>query len=343
MGIRMDSVIALMAMTLLSAGCSSSDNGKTGDVGDTRSQDTTGGGDIEGAQETTGEAQDMVASDTDAGDKVDLDIGAADIADQAGSASGCPALHPWLTEPQSWKCDLPDGTVCSWPAEGCEPGQKPDNVCTCVEYGGDLRFECERPFHNCLPLEGSDVPEGTLTRPIPNHREVAETCESTLEPRQDPTCIPSRPRNADPENECASDADCEGEGARCLDEWQGMGATLCTCHVPECFEDSDCPGTGVCSCGKTENSGSMHCEGPGGQSCLHECLLSDCQTDADCGEGKFCTASWDICGWQKVGYHCHDPEVAECFSAWECMGEYNWGCNFEKGTGWVCQERPMCD
>lgn len=257
--------------------------------------------------------------------------------------AACPEVHPWLIEPQTWKCDLPDGTVCTWPAEGCEPGQKPDNVCTCIEYGGKKHFDCERPFHNCLPLEGTGVPEGTLTRPVPKHREVAEACESTLQPRADPTCTPSQPGGADPENECTSDAECEGDGARCLDVWQGMGETLCTCHVPECFEDSDCPGTAVCSCGKTENAGSVHCEGPTGKSCLHECLPSDCQTDADCGEGKFCSASWDICGWQKVGYHCHDPEIAECFSAWECMGEDSWGCNFEKGVGWVCQEIPMCD
>ena len=265
------------------------------------------------------------------------------VVEEAPCGPACPSTHPWLTEPQSWKCDLPDGTVCTWPAEGCESGQKPDNVCTCAKYGDKLRFECDRPFHNCLPLEGSDMPEGTLTRPVPKHREVAEVCESTLEPRLDPTCTPSQPGGVDPENECTSDAECEGDGARCLDAWQGMGETLCTCHVPQCFEDAECPGTAVCNCGKTENSGSMHCEGPGGQSCLHECLFSDCQTDADCGEGKFCSPSWDICGWQKVGYHCHDPEVAECFSAWECMGADHWGCNFEKGTGWVCQERPMCD
>ena len=258
-------------------------------------------------------------------------------------SNGCPAVHPWLTEPQSWKCDLPDGTVCSWPAEGCEPGQKPDNVCTCAKYGDKLRFECERPFHNCLPLEGSNVPEGTLTRPLPKHREVTEVCESTLEPRVDPTCTPTNPGGANPENECTTDADCEGEGARCLDEWQGMGETLCTCHVPECFQDLDCPGTAVCSCGKTKNSASYYCEGPTGKSCLHECLFSDCQTDADCGEGKLCSPSWEMCGWQKTGYHCHDPEVAECFSPWECMGEDSWGCNFEKNKGWICQEMPMCD
>lgn len=255
--------------------------------------------------------------------------------------NGCPVVHPWLTEPQMWKCDLPAGTVCSWPAEGCDFGQKPDNPCTCVDHSGKLWFECERPFHNCLPLEGSDVPEGTLTRPLPAHREIAEACEPTLEPRADPTCTNSQPGVGDPEDECTTDADCEGGGARCLDEWQGMGATLCTCHTPDCFEDADCPGMGVCSCGKTDAS--CYCSGPSHKSCLHKCLFSDCRTDTDCGEGKFCSPSWDDCGWQIQGYHCHAPEVAECFNSWECMGADHWGCNFEKGKGWICQEMPMCD
>jgi len=254
----------------------------------------------------------------------------------------CPDIHPWLTKPQSWKCDLPDGTVCTWPAEGCEPGKKPDNVCTCVDHSGKPWFECLRPFYNCLPLEGSEVPEGTLTRPAPKHREVAEVCESTLEPRSNPTCTPSYPGVGDLLNGCTADAECEGDGARCLDEWQGMGETLCTCHTPQCFEDADCPGTAVCNCGKTGNSPAQYCGGPSHKLCLHECLFSDCRTDADCGEAKLCSPSWDICGWQIVGYHCHDPAAAECFSNWECMGE-NWGCNFEKGKGWGCEEAPMCD
>ncbi len=254
----------------------------------------------------------------------------------------CPKIHPWLKKPQSWKCDLPAGTVCTWPAEACEAGQKPDNVCTCVDHFGKLWFECERPFHNCLPLEGSDVPGGTLTRPEPMHREVAEACEFTLEPRPNPTCIPSYPEGGDPQSECMADAECKGDGARCLDEWQGMGETLCTCHVPECSEDTDCPNKAVCKCGKTENVLATYCEGPTGKPCLHKCLPSDCWTDADCGEGKLCSPSWDICGWQMVGYHCHDPAAVECFSKWECMGE-NWGCNFEKGKGWLCQGIPMCD
>ena len=295
------------------------------------------------AEKKDGGVQDIVAADVNAAGKdVEiLDVDTADVVDQAEVTNGCPAVHPWLTEPQTWKCDLPDGTVCSWLAEGCEPGEKPDNVCTCVEYGGDLRFECERPFHNCLPLEGSDVPEGTMTRPLPKHREVAEVCESTMEPRADPTCTNSQDGIGSPEDECETDADCPGDGARCLDEWQGMGATLCTCYTPDCFEDADCPGIGVCSCGKTDAS--WYCGGPSHKSCLHKCLFSDCQTDADCGQGKFCSPSWDDCGWQIQGYHCHDPDVAECFNSWECMGADHWGCNFEQGKGWVCQEMPMCD
>lgn len=256
-------------------------------------------------------------------------------------ASSCPTKHPWLTNPQTWECDLPAGTVCSWAAWDCTPGQKPDNVCTCVEqFNGKLRFDCKRPFHNCLPLEGMEEPTGMGVRPLPPHRETAEPCESTLVPRPDVVCSDNAAPWFDPP-ECTTDADCEGEGARCLPEWMMMGETLCTCHTPECFQDADCLGLAVCSCGKTTAS-PYFCGGPG-ESCLHECLPSDCRTDADCGESKFCSPSWDICGWQKVGYYCHDPEVAECLSVWDCMSEYQWQCNFVKGTGWTCQERPLCD
>jgi len=260
-----------------------------------------------------------------------------------GGASGCPTVHPWLADPMSWDCDLPIGTVCTWAAESCEPGAKPDNVCTCLERpGGDLEFECVRPFHNCLPLEGSDVPAGTLVRPLPKHRESPEPCEATPEAREEAVCS-DLPMPADRAPECEGDADCDEAGARCLETWQGMGASLCTCHTAECIEDTDCPGLAVCSCGQTAVSAS-YCGGPSHKPCHHECLPSDCQTDADCGEGKLCSPSWDICGWHKNGYFCHDPETAECFNDWECMDDKgNWGCIHENGTGWTCNQPPPCD
>lgn len=257
----------------------------------------------------------------------------------------CPGTHPWLTEPQSWKCDLPEGTVCSWPAEGCEPGQKPDNVCTCVEYGGKMRFECERPFHNCLPLEGSDVPEGTLTRPLPAHRETAGACGPEIAPRADVVCDNARDGIGSPENECVSDADCEGKWTRCLDSWVGGGdgGTLCTCQTADCLTDADCGTDELCRCGTTSEAEADWCGGPLEPGCMHECIPASCKTDDDCPGNQLCSPSKGMCQWRAVSYHCHDPEAAECFSAWECMGEDSWGCNFENGKGWLCQEIPMCD
>jgi plasmid stabilization system protein ParE len=271
-------------------------------------------------------------------------VDAGDKEDQREVDDGCPEENPWLsipwnTIPQSWACNLADGTVCSWPAEGCAPGQKPDNVCTCVDRYGDRVFECERPFHNCLPLEGTGGGEGTLERPVPGHRDVAEVCEPTLAPRDDPTCTPRQGPYA-LEGECQVDSDCAGEGARCLNAWVFAGDTTCRCFSPECHVDADCPGTDVCACGRTDTSGD-YCNGPG-PSCMHRCRTSDCRTDADCPEGQFCSPSYDECGWTLQGYHCHDPKAAECFSGWECMG-WNWGCNFVKSTGWICQEQPLCD
>jgi hypothetical protein len=254
--------------------------------------------------------------------------------------SECPLVHPWLATPHRWSCDLPAGTVCSWPAESCSPGQKPDNVCTCIDLHGDLVFDCVRPFQNCLPLEGSDVAPGTMTRPLPQHRIAPDECEATSLPRENPTCT-SYPKFDSPEDLCTNDSDCELEGARCLEKWDSAGATQCVCATSECLRDSDCPGLSVCSCGSTDASSYCGAQHP---SCMHECIFSDCRTDADCGGEKLCSPSWDICGWNIKGYHCHDPHAAECFSHWECMGQYgNWGCNFDKNSGWSCQESPMCD
>jgi hypothetical protein len=263
------------------------------------------------------------------------------VLDEDPCGPACPAVHPWLAEGQSLDCDLPEGTVCSWPAEGCPEGQKPDNACTCEMQGNRLRFECERPFYNCLPFEGADIPDGSLTRPAPQHREVAEACTSTFEPRPEPSCTAIQPSMHTPD-ECTDDTDCEGEGARCLDQWQGMGDTACTCHTSTCQEDIDCTGADVCSCGVTENTGT-YCGGPGGDLCLNQCLSSDCRTDADCGPGKVCSPSSDHCGWQTVGYHCHDADIDKCLTDWDCMGN-EWACIFvEDQEGWGCVLRPMCD
>lgn len=262
--------------------------------------------------------------------------------------AGCPDQHPWLTSPSIYidtpECDLPNGTVCRWPAEGCQQGAKPDNICTCKQYGnGTKLLECEVPFHTCLPLAGSDVPEGTKTRPAPAHREAEVVCLSTVEPRQDPSCAHSREPASGATDTCSSDADCTGEGARCLDsypvdQWTD-GGTLCQCFTSQCTSDQEC-NSGVCQCGATNNADFGPCGGYFGIACMNRCLPSDCRTDADCGSGGLCSPSRDMCGWSIQGYHCHYPEAAECLTDYECYGRE---CRFEAAQGWFCSELTMCD
>lgn len=325
----------VLTLALAPAGCFESNpqpspGGADGQV--TVLEDTVGPGADMGAPDPADSAADLSLADGAAMDASPSDS----VVPPDTNDPGCPAAHPWLIQPGNWDCDLPPGTACAWPAEGCAAGVKPDNVCTCIEKpGGELRFDCTRPFHNCLPLTDSHVSDGT-TRPKPEHRETAETCEATPTPRADAVCE-DYPSPVDKPPECETDADCAETGARCLETWDGMGTSLCRCHAAECTEDADCPGMGVCECGWTEIAASW-CDGPSAP-CHHDCLPADCRTDADCGTTQLCSPSEDFCGWTTVGYHCHDPEVVECFSDWECMG---WQCIHE-GTGWICNQAPPCD
>lgn len=254
----------------------------------------------------------------------------------------CPASHPRILNPDllpPWPCDLPVGTVCTWPAEACGTDQKPENTCTCVVEGGAKHFDCTRPFHNCLPLQDGSTPGHLLTRPLPIHRETPQGCQSTVTPRNE-ACSPSRAGMAD--ETCNTDADCEDPEARCLDSYVpgAGGGTACQCFVPECLADSECPDDNVCLCGATANDLRTPCGGFFGTPCLHKCIPAECKTDSDCGQGGLCSPSEDQCGWQVEYYACHHQEAAECFSDWECMG---WLCRFQQETGWSCEQPPVCD
>lgn len=264
----------------------------------------------------------------------------------APSVDGCPEEHPWIALPQSYSqfsCDLSDGTVCSWSAPGCAPGEKPNNTCTCSQYGPQKRFFCETPFHNCLPLVGTDAPDGTTFRRVPWHRSEAEVCASTESPRVGDTCTHSRAPSGNAEDTCATDEDCD-DGSRCLDscpidQWTD-GGTLCECYFSNCQEDEDCGDGHLCKCGVTANGQGTPCGGFFGSQCMHRCLPSTCRTDTDCGEGGYCSPSMDVCGWQAVSYHCHHPSVPECLTNWECFDEL---CLYTEGEGWICHEQPACD
>ena len=146
-------------------------------------------------------------------------------ADEAPCGAGCPDRHPWMALPLSYSqfdCELPAGTVCSWPAEECAVGEKPDNVCTCT---AKQRFECETPFHNCLPLYGiEENPDELRWRHLPKHRPEAAPCAPVVSPRPDVTCQNSRSPSGNPDPECATDEDC-GDGGLCLDSYAARSPT----------------------------------------------------------------------------------------------------------------------
>lgn len=296
---------------------------------------TTDGGDLVETNDV-----DVASSTPDGGDLLeanDVDVGQP-------SADGCPEEHPWIALPESYSqfdCELPAGAVCSWPAEGCAAGEKPDNVCTCTEYpGGKLRFDCETPFHNCLPLQGvEENPDELKWRRLPEHRPEAAPCAAVVSPRPDMTCEESQTPMGNPDPECVTDEDC-GEGGLCLDSYYFGGETLCQCHTSGCQQDDDCGDGALCLCGVVANGEGTPCGSFWDLPCGHQCLPSTCRTDADCGEGGYCSPSTGICGLVAKSYHCHHPEAPECLTNWECFDE---NCVYSDGEGWICEEIPMCD
>jgi len=270
--------------------------------------------------------------------------GDAEATTETPTADGCPAAHPWIALPMSYSqfdCELPHGTVCSWPAENCASGTKPDNVCTCTEHtGGKLRFDCQTPFHNCLPLKGvEENPGGLRWRMLPTNRPEAAPCTPVVTPRPDMVCAPSASPSGNPEPECATDEDC-GDGVLCLDSYFLGGETLCQCHTSDCIADDDCGDGALCLCGAVANGEETPCGGFWHLPCGHHCLPSTCRTDADCGKGGYCSPSLDQCGWMPLSYHCHHPEDPECLTDWECFDDL---CHYVDGQGWGCKQMPVCD
>jgi hypothetical protein len=115
---------------------------------------------------------------------------------------------------------------------------------------------------------------------------------------------------------CRSDADCtEGKNGRC-GNGQGI-AYICT--YDQCSVDSDCTGGTVCNCNPTYGNA---------------CIPANCKTDADCGTGFTCAATYDTtCGAYDgiAGYYCHSAKD-DCQSTCDCSN-CSWGGTEGK---WIC-------
>ncbi|MFT5433128.1 MAG: hypothetical protein ACI9OJ_003833 [Myxococcota bacterium] len=275
------------------------------------------------APQAADEAVDVETVDVQTPEDSETSVDVPDTGDLA--TESCEGIGPTPYQGTSPQCPIM-GEVCTWPAPGCEPGEKPDNVCTC-NHG----WQCEDHIRSCLPIVDVPNPEGT--RPTPKHRPGAVNCEEP-EPADDVVCTDS-PSHF----ECSVDSDCAGPEGRCLRTYSFGRSTSCLCAAFECIADADCPNGGVCTCGSGNTHGTC-----GGvisvDRCANRCVPADCRIDADCGVGNFCSPSYEQCGKEIVGYHCHDPSVDECLSDAECG--WNHLCSFV-GGGWSCISRPSCD
>lgn len=168
-------------------------------------------------------------------------------------------------------------------------------------------------------LQRDAATDATPALPEPDrHRASAGPCD----PERDDT--PFDP-DMGPGGDCESHDDCtDGENGRCtnLGRWT-------TCTYDGCFADSECGDT-ACIC-------------DGGSGGENVCMSGDCQVDADCGEGGWCSPSFGDCGHYSgvVAYYCHTPQD-ECVNDSECGDtDDSWGgyCAFNPALGyWACSD-----
>lgn len=176
------------------------------------------------------------------------------------------------------------------------------------------------------PAEDAGPLTCTLREPE-RHRAAAGTCETT----RPPSMVDST------RGGCSSDADCtDGINGRCVgSRFENV------CSYDTCFADDEC-GSGPCLCrGAAGGVGSFG---------ANSCVGGQCQVDADCGPGGFCSPSLGDCGAYGgiVGYYCRTCED-ECLNDADCtddMGPFggpgycaynpavgHWACSYQQCAG----------
>jgi hypothetical protein len=106
----------------------------------------------------------------------------------------------------------------------------------------------------------------------------------------------------------------------------------CQCSYDTCFRDEDCALGGPCLCrtGATADG-----------TAPNYCMKGNCQVDADCGPGGWCSPTEDFsCGRFSgtVGYYCHTP-ADTCVNDGECAtaASPTANCRFNPTVGaWAC-------
>ncbi len=163
---------------------------------------------------------------------------------------------------------------------------------------------------------GTDTGATTLPEPD-NHRPAEIVCDRER---------PATEFLPDPDSgetwDCETDADCtDGENGRC----SSMPRWGWACTYDSCFEDADCGGA-VCGCNADWGSDA------------NRCYSGNCQVNADCGDGGWCSPSYGDCGDYSgvVSYYCRTPDD-ECLNDSDCNEQTGGYCMFsDPAARWVC-------
>lgn len=171
---------------------------------------------------------------------------------------------------------------------------------------------------------GDDRDEDVRTLQEPeNHRPTAVAC-----PEERGYVEIWTPEDGEPERAgCVSDDECTaGDNGRCTPVNRSPDYE---CTYDTCFEDSDCGGQ-ICAC---REAGSV---------AVNFCMPGNCQTDADCGEGGYCSPSQGECGSYSgiIGYYCRTLDD-ECLNDSDCTGDATGSgpgyCMFSPADAhWIC-------
>jgi hypothetical protein len=123
-----------------------------------------------------------------------------------------------------------------------------------------------------------------------------------------------------------------GVNGRCV----GNPHDGCRCNYDTCFNDTQCARAGgPCAC-------RLNTRGASG---ANVCLGGNCQTDANCGPGGYCSPTLGFCGdfGGVEAYYCHTAQD-ECIDDEDCLTTTDGGflgqrpyCAFNRETSrWRC-------
>jgi hypothetical protein len=130
--------------------------------------------------------------------------------------------------------------------------------------------------------------------------------------------------------QCPATNDAGGTNGRCMPyQSDGLPSSGCpSCNYDQCSTDTECGTDGICECGSGADVGRTP----------NECLTGNCEIDSDCGSGRYCAPSAQLCTDQTSGYYCTTPGD-QCHNDSDCPGRDDYQCLYDTTKDiWDCQQ-----